>query len=104
LALRPPRDHDAQITEEEDEPELLLGDSTLEALARSLKASGGAGALDLDELAVLLGGLGEYKRGRGGDRGRFLALWSGAPSTYTRVGASGKSTNAVSCASRGRSW
>jgi hypothetical protein len=95
LAFRPLRDHDAQLTDDDAGPELLLGDCTLEALARSLKASGGAGALDLDELHVLLKGLGEYKRGGGGDRGRFLALWSGAPWTYTRVGSGGKDRNAV---------
>jgi Protein of unknown function (DUF3987) len=45
---------------------------------------------------VLLRGLGEYKRGIGGDRSRFLALWSGAPWTFSRVGAKGGKKNAVS--------
>jgi Protein of unknown function (DUF3987) len=49
----------------------------------------------VDELAVLLRGLSEYKRGGGGDRGRLLGLWPGAPWNYTRVGSSGKKDNAV---------
>jgi hypothetical protein len=70
---------------------VLFGDTTLEALARSLHGAQGAGTLDLDELAVLLRGMGEYKRGAGGDRGRFLALWSGAPWRFTRVGGGAQS-------------
>jgi hypothetical protein len=95
LAFGPLRDHDAQLSEEDDGEAILLGDQTLEALARNLHAAEGAGALDLDELAVLLRGLGEYKRGGGGDRGRFLALWSGAPWKFTRVGAGGKKKNEI---------
>src|SRR5207253_2903130 len=37
------------------------------------------------ELSQLLRGLGEYKQGGGGDRGRLLALWTGAPWDYSRV-------------------
>ena len=55
----------------------------------------GAAAIDLDELTVLLRGLGEYKRGVGGDRGRFLGLWSGIPWRLTRVGSKGGSKNGV---------
>jgi hypothetical protein len=98
LAFGPLREHDAQLDEQEDVDagqEILLGDQTIEALARSLHESQGAGALDLDELSVLLRGLGEYKRGGGGDRGRFLGLWTGAPWSLTRVGSSGKAGNAV---------
>ena len=69
---------------------ILLGDSTLESLARDLHAAGGAAALDLDELVVLLRGLGEYKRGGGGDSGRFLGLWTGSPWRFTRVGGGGR--------------
>jgi Protein of unknown function (DUF3987) len=67
-----------------------FGDLTLEALARSLYGAEGAGVLDLDELSVLLRGFGEYKRAGGGDRGRFLALWSGAPWSFSRVGGGDK--------------
>ena len=66
-----------------------------EALARTLHESGGAGAIDADELSAQLRGIGEYKRGGGGDRGRFLALWSGAPWSYTRAGGGGNQRNAV---------
>jgi hypothetical protein len=92
LAFGPLRALDAKA---QDDDCILLDDMTLEALARELHARDGAGALDLDELAVLLRGLGEYKRAGGGDRGRFLKLWTGAPWVYHRVG-TGKQTNAVS--------
>jgi hypothetical protein len=95
LAFDPLRNHDAQVAEEEEGTEILLGDQTLEALARTLHESHGAGALDLDELSVLLRGIGEYKGGGGGDRGRLLQLWSGAPWAYTRVGGGGNKANAV---------
>jgi hypothetical protein len=78
--------------EAEDDHRILLGDLTLEALGRELSCIGGAGALDLDELAILLRGLGEYKRGGGGDRARFLKLWTGDPWSVTRV-AGGSKTN-----------
>jgi hypothetical protein len=91
LAFGPLRAHDAGA---EDAERLLLGDMTLEALARELDAVGGSGALDLDELAGLLRGLGEYKRSGGGDRGRFLSLWTGAPWLFTRV-AGGRGTNGL---------
>jgi hypothetical protein len=94
IALGPLRDHDRQLTDQERGRRVLLGDMTLEALARSLNASSGGAALDADELAVLLRGLGEYKRSSG-DRGRFLQLWTGAPWSFIRVGASGKAENAI---------
>jgi hypothetical protein len=104
LAFRPLRDHDAQLTDDDDGGELLLGDCTLEALARSLKASGGAGALDLDELHVLLKGLGEYKRGGGGDRGGFWPCGA-AHLGRTRASALAARTGTrSSCESRGPWW
>jgi len=92
LAFAPIRDHDSQLTEGVP---VLLDDLTLEALVRSLSVSGDTAALDIDELATLLRGLGEYKRGGGGDRGRFLKLWTGAPVRYVRVGGGGKATNQI---------
>lgn len=97
LAFAPLRDYDAQVAEDDEEerrPFVRLGDQTLEALARNLHAEGGAGVVDVDELATLLRGLGEYKRGGGGDRGRFLSLWSGSPWGFDRV-AGGEKTNKV---------
>ena len=67
----------------------------MESLARSLDEIDGGAALDIDELAVLLRGLGEYKGRASGDYGRFLQLWTGAPWSFTRVGAGGKPKNAI---------
>ena len=88
LALASLRDHDAQLDDDHLHEEVSFGDLTLEALGRSLHGAQGAGLLDLDESSQLLRGLGEYKRGGGGDRGRILALWSGAPWKLFRVGRS----------------
>jgi hypothetical protein len=97
LAFAPMRERDEQNADDDaDGDTLLLGDQTLEALARSLAALDGAAGIDLDELSVLLRGLGEYKRGPGGDRGRFLGLWSGGPWRFARVGGKGGKQNAVS--------
>ena len=82
------RAHDAAVAD--DEPTIRLGDLTLEALARALAERDGGAVLDVDELAQLLRGLGEYKGGGGGDRGRLLSLWSGAPWSIQRVGANRK--------------
>jgi hypothetical protein len=105
LAFAPLREYDEQLAIAEavaaeadfgaDGPRpVCVGDATLEALARSLHASGGAGVLDIDELATLLRGFGEYKRGGGGDRGRFLSLWTGASWSFVRVG-DGRKRNGV---------
>ncbi len=67
------------------DPTVLVGDCTLEALERRLAGGDGAAAVDLDELSQLLRGLGEYKRGGGGDRGRLLALWPGEPWRSSRI-------------------
>jgi len=75
--------------------EMLLSDTRLEALARELAGVGGGACLDVDELTSFLRSLGEYKKGGSGDRGRMLALWSGAPWKLRRVGQSRKSENAV---------
>lgn len=103
LAFRTLRERDAGISEDEQQEnivrirfpaaeQLLLGDVTMEALARELPVLDGAVCLDLDELALFLRGLGEYKRAASGDRGRFLQLWTGSPWRYVRV-AAGKDTN-----------
>ena len=72
LAYSPLRAWDNSL--DDDRPPLLLGDLTLEALVRRLNEEDGV-ALVIDELSQQLRGLGEYKRGGGGDRGRFLTLW-----------------------------
>lgn len=63
----------------------LLDDLTIEALARRLDTTGGMVAIIADELTTTLGSLGRYRRSGDSDRGRLLALWSGAPWRYTRV-------------------
>lgn len=93
LAFAPLRDHDLQVGEGS---EILLGDTTLEALVRDLHQRDSAGTVDIDELSILLRGLGEYKGASSSDQARLLALWSGSPMTYTRVGSGGKSANQTS--------
>lgn len=64
----------------------LVGDTTIEALARLLDAYPQRGIL-LDELTTLLNGVGAYKQnGRTSDWPRWLSLWAGASWAYTRVG------------------
>ena len=96
LAFNPIRLWDVDATgKDEDASRVLLGDTTVEALARDLDEAEGSATLDLDELAVMLRGMGEYKGGPSGDRGRFLSLWTGDPWSYRRVGSGGKSKNAI---------
>jgi hypothetical protein len=100
LAFRPLRDHDASLGADGDGEEgcrksILIGDTTLEALARSLHETGGSATLDADELSMNLRGLNEYKPGGSGNRGRLLALWTGHSWVFERVGAGGKKTNEI---------
>jgi hypothetical protein len=68
----------------------LIGDTTIEGLARTLDARDGEGlCLERDELAGFLNGLGQYKPGKSGDRAKLLELWSGTPWDVTRVGKGG---------------
>jgi hypothetical protein len=104
VAFRPLRTHDAEVLPDYQEalrkwrkvppkerglrpqdPTILGSDLTLEALGRRLHQSGGAAALEYDELSQLMRGLGEYKRGGGGDRGKFLSLWTGDAWRIQRV-------------------
>lgn len=72
----------------EDESRILQ-DVTIEMLARKLGESPYR-AQTSDELASIISKLGAYKQsGGGGDRDKWLELWSGDPWRYSRVG-SGK--------------
>lgn len=63
---------------------LLTSDCTIEALA-SLLANQPDGILVVrDELSGWLGGIAEYKGGKGSDLGHWLACWSGVPLTVDR--------------------
>lgn len=68
------------------DPTLSIDDATLEALARQLDTSGGTTAAFVDELRGFLAGIGQYKKGGGGDLPRYLSLWDGARWRYKRVG------------------
>jgi hypothetical protein len=76
LAFTPLREHDLDV---------LVDDMTMEALARVLAKANGSAGFDVDELAQLVQGMGEYKGGASGDRGRLLKLWDGAPWNPKRV-------------------
>lgn len=92
LAFRPIRAHDAQL--DDHGIPVLNGDMTLESLFRILHKSDGTAALDVDELATFVRGIGEYKR-NSGDRGRVLGMWTGDPIRYTRVGSRGTNANGI---------
>jgi hypothetical protein len=78
----------------------LGSDTTMEALYRRLARASDVG-LDLDELAKLLEGLGQYHQEhslgrRDNDLDRLLELWASPDdATYERVGSSGTEDNAV---------
>lgn len=73
-------------TKQRHDDTLLVGDATLEALQGKLLLSGGAATIEVDELAVFLKGMGEYKSSRAnGDFPRVLSLWSGEPLRVIRV-------------------
>jgi hypothetical protein len=72
-------------------PQALAQSSiSIEAAARWLDATDGAGILRNGELASLLRGLGQYKRGGGSDRFDLMDMWSGEPISVERVGQGGK--------------
>ena len=59
-------------------------DTTIEALAAILNAQYHGILVVRDELAGWLGGIAEYKSGKGSDLGHWLASWSGVPMTIDR--------------------
>jgi hypothetical protein len=59
-------------------------DVTIEALAVMLSVQPDGLLVVRDELAGWLGGIAEYKGGRGSDLGHWLALWSAGPLTIDR--------------------
>ena len=104
IATAPLRDHDAQVApgyqtavdewrradpksrgDRPRDPRLRADDITIEKLARYLHERGSV-LIDADELSGFLRSLGQYKRGGGSDRSRFLTLWTGSPWSYSRVG------------------
>ncbi len=62
----------------------ITSDTTIEALAALLAAQFDGVLVSRDELAGWLGGIAEYKGGKGSDLGHWLAAWSGAPLTVDR--------------------
>jgi hypothetical protein len=68
------------------DPTLRIDDATLEVVARFLSRGDGTALVEADELSGWLESIGQYKRGIGGDKGRWLAMWSSQPWRYQRVG------------------
>jgi hypothetical protein len=62
----------------------LTTDCTIEAMASLLNSQFDGLTVIRDELAGWLGGMGEYKGGKGSDLGHWLAFWSAAPFTNDR--------------------
>jgi Protein of unknown function (DUF3987) len=63
---------------------LVVSDITIEALADRLDKQFDGVLVVRDELAGWLGGIAEYKGGKGSDLGHWLACWSAAPFTVDR--------------------
>lgn len=69
------------------DPTRRIDDATLESVARWLGRGDGTGLVECDELSGWLQAIGQYRKpGPGGDKGRYLALWSCEPWRYMRVG------------------
>lgn len=64
---------------------LLVGDSTIEALAKILEHNPGGLLLRADELSGLVKGLGQYKKNGGADRSHLLSIWSSSPLSMDRI-------------------
>lgn len=62
----------------------MTSDATIEALAGLLAVQFDGLLVVRDELSGWLGGIAEYKGGKGSDLGHWLAAWSGAPLTVDR--------------------
>jgi hypothetical protein len=62
----------------------ITTDCTIEALAFLLHSQFDGVLVPRDELAGWLGGIAEYKSGKGSDLGHWLASWSAAPLTVDR--------------------
>lgn len=65
--------------------QLLIDDSTVEALFVALANNPRGLLVTLDELSVLFAGLNQYKGGKGADRSHFLKLWTGSRVSINRV-------------------
>lgn len=65
---------------------VVVGDATMEVLARIMAENDSGVGLIANELRAVLAGLGQYKSGPNSDRPRFLELWDGMPWTVDRAG------------------
>lgn len=77
--------------EQKDQPKpickrVVVGDATMEVLARIMAENESGVGLIANELRAVLTGLGQYKSGTNSDRPRFLELWDGMPWTIDRAG------------------
>jgi hypothetical protein len=71
----------------------IVSDITIEALADRLHRQFDGVLVERDELAGWLGGIAEYKNGKGSDLGHWLASWSAAPLTVDRKTGAIKTVN-----------
>jgi hypothetical protein len=65
-------------------PRTWIDDTTLEALASRLKDNPNGLLLKQDELTGWIGGLNQYKGGKGNDKQKFIELWNNAPLSVDR--------------------
>lgn len=66
------------------DPTIIINDVTLEKLGRMLEDNPCRGQVH-DELSSLILSVGQYKKGGGGDHGKWLSLWSPTGWRYSRV-------------------
>lgn len=85
----PPREVDAADPPpgkplEPSMPHLYVGDITAEAMAQRLEQNPRGLMMIRDELTSWVGGMNQYRGGRGADRQVYLSCWSGEPAKVDR--------------------
>lgn len=67
--------------------QIIIDNTTIEALAKAMVANKRGLLMKKDELSGWLASMGQYKQGKGDERQQWLEFWSGSRVTINRVGA-----------------
>jgi hypothetical protein len=76
---------EAETPEEPQRPRIIIGGSTIEKLALLLKANPRGLLCHRDEVSGLIGNFGQYNGAPGGDRAKWLEMWSAKTITVDRI-------------------